>query len=280
MRNQKVWFITAAARGLGFEITKAVLASGDKVIATVRNNPKELETVLNNDNLHVINLDVTDGDGAKTAVAQAIEQFGRIDVLLNNAGFGLLSGVEEGSDAEIRKMFNTNVFGTLNVIRAILPYQRNQRSGHIINISSVGGLKGSAGWGLYSATKFAVEGFSEALYNELLPLGIHVSLVEPGYFRTNFLDGSSLNVSKNIIEDYTETVGKMRKFAAAVSYNQPGDPKKLAAAIIKLAASAEPPLHLPLGSDSLKAYQAKTAAFQKDIDAWKDVITGTDFDDN
>eukprot|EP01034_Spumella_vulgaris_P016824 gene16824-21454_t len=148
MRNQKVWFITAAARGLGFEITKAVLASGDKVIATVRNNPKELETVLNNDNLHVINLDVTDG-------------------------FGLLSGVEEGSDAEIRKMFNTNVFGTLNVIRAILPYQRNQRSGHIINISSVGGLKGSAGWGLYSATKFAVEGFSEALYNELLSLGIH-----------------------------------------------------------------------------------------------------------
>ena len=149
----------------------------------------------------------------------------------------------------------------------------------MINFSSVGGLLGSAGWGLYCSTKFAVEGITEAMAIELAPLGIHATTVEPGYFRTDFLDGSSLTRSKNVIADYAETSGKMRDFAAQVNHKQPGDPVKLAAAIIRLAASAKPPVHLPLGNDTLTHYRAKTATFEKEIAEWHDVITGTDHDD-
>lgn len=275
----KVWFITGASRGFGFEITKAVLASGDKVVATVRSQPEKLETELNDQNLLVLKMDVTDQKQTELAVAQAIDKFGKIDVLVNNAGFGLLSAVEEGTDEELRKMYDTNVFGLLNVTRSILPHLRKQHSGHIINISSIGGLVGSFGWGLYSSTKFAVEGLSEAMSKELKPLGIFVTVVEPGYFRTNFLDKSSLTRSKNIIEDYVETSGKMREFATQVSYKQPGDPTKLAVAIVQIANSKTPPLHLPLGKDTLNSFRAKTEAFEKDIETWYDVITSTDHDD-
>lgn len=275
----KVWFITGASRGFGFEITKAVLASGDKVIATVRSQPEKLETELSDQNLLVLKMDVTDQKQTELAVIQAIDKFGKIDVLVNNAGFGLLSAVEEGTDEELRKMYDTNVFGLLNVTRSILPYLRKQHSGHIINISSVGGLVGSFGWGLYSSTKFAVEGLSEAMSKELKPLGIFVTVVEPGYFRTNFLDKSSLTRSRNIIEDYVETSGKMREFATQVSYKQPGDPTKLAAAIVQIANAGTPPLHLPLGKDTLNSFRAKTEAFEKDIETWYDVIISTDHDD-
>jgi NAD(P)-dependent dehydrogenase (short-subunit alcohol dehydrogenase family) len=279
MKTQKTWFITGASRGLGFEVTKAVLASGDKVVATVRSKPELLTAELNNDNLYVVSLDVTNEIQVKGAIDKAIGKFGKIDVLLNNAGFGLLSAVEEAADVAVRHMYDTNVFGTLNVIRHVLPILRKQRSGHIINITSVGGLTGSAGWGLYNSTKFAVEGISEALYKELAPLNIFVTAVEPGYFRTNFLDDSSLNTVSNIIDDYHDTVGKMRTTAVKVNNKQPGDPQKLAAALIAIVSAEKPPLHLPLGKDSLTSYQAKTANFQHDIDTWHELITGTDHDD-
>lgn len=276
----KIWFITGASRGFGFEITKAALGAGDKVVAAVRSNPDKLMTQLeNNENLFVTLLDVTNEGQAYEAAKKAIDKFGRIDVLVNNAGYGLLSAVEEASAEEVKKDYTTNVFGTLNVIRAVLPYMRKQRRGHVINISSVGGLRGSVGWGLYASTKFAVEGFTEAMALELTPLGIHATAVEPGYFRTNFLDTTSLSRTANIIEDYAETVGEMRNMATQVNKKQPGDPKKLAQALIKLAYAENPPVHLPLGKDTLQDYREKIASFEKEIEQWYDVIIGTDHDD-
>lgn len=280
MTNQKVWFITGAARGIGLEILKAVLETGDNVVATVRSSAESLSDKLGNpENLEVILLDITDEQQAVAAANQAVQKFGRIDVLVNNAGYGLLSAVEEATADEVRKNFETNVFGLLNVTRAVLPHMRQKRSGHIINFSSVGGLSGYIGWGVYGSTKFAVEGLTEALALELAPLGIHATVVAPGFFRTEFLDATSLTRSGNIIPDYAETVGEMRKFATQANKKQPGDPVKLAKAIVKVAGAEKPPVHLPLGKDSLQRYREKTANFEKDIEAWYDVITGTDHDD-
>lgn len=280
MSTSKVWFITGASRGLGFEITKAVLETGDNVIATVRSKPEDLTTELEGvDNLFVTTLDVTSEAQVQQAVQAGIDKFGRIDVLVNNAGFGLLSAVEEASADEVKKNYEANVFGLLSVIRAVLPSMRAQRSGHIINLSSVGGLTGITGWGLYGSTKFAVEGITEALAIELAPLGIYATTVEPGFFRTDFLDVSSLTRTGNIIEDYAPTVGEMRQFATQVNKKQPGDPKKLAQAFIKLANSPKPPVHLPLGSDTLKFFGEKMDKMNKEIDEWHDVIVGTDHDD-
>lgn len=280
MTNQKVWFITGAARGIGLEILKAVLETGDNVVATVRSSAESLSDKLGNpENLEVILLDITDEQQAVAAANQAVQKFGRIDVLVNNAGYGLLSAVEEATADEVRKNFETNVFGLLNVTRAVLPHMRQIRSGHIINISSVGGLSGYIGWGVYGSTKFAVEGLTEALALELAPLGIHATVVAPGFFRTEFLDAASLTRSGNIIPDYAETVGEMRKFATQANKKQPGDPVKLAKAIVKVAGAEKPPVHLPLGKDSLQRYREKTTNFEKDIEAWYDVITGTDHDD-
>ena len=279
-KPNKIWIITGAARGFGQQISKAVLAAGDIVIATVRSRPEELKAQLgSHPNLHVAILDITNEDQARNVAAEAVKNFGRIDVLVNNAGSGLLSAVEEATDEEVKRNYETNVFGLLKVTRAVLPHMRRQRSGHVINFSSVGGLLGSAGWGLYCSTKFAVEGITEAMAIELAPLGIHATTVEPGYFRTDFLDGSSLTRSENVIADYAETSGKMRDLAAHVNHKQPGDPVKLAAAIVRLAASAKPPVHLPLGNDTLTHYRAKTATFEKEIAEWHEVITGTDHDD-
>jgi NAD(P)-dependent dehydrogenase (short-subunit alcohol dehydrogenase family) len=280
MKKTKTWIITGAARGFGLEIGKAVLASGDKVVATVRSKPEELAAKLDHhQNLHVAILDINDELQGMQVAAETVEKFGSIDVLVNNAGFGLLGGVEEISDQEARRVYETNVFGLLKVTRAVLPHMRRQRSGHVINFSSVGGLTGSAGWGIYCSTKFAVEGITEALAKELAPLGIFATTVEPGYFRTNFLDGTSLLRAEKVIEDYAKTAGAMRENAAKVSYNQPGDPVKLAAAIVRLAASPNPPVHLPLGNDTLKHYREKAEAFEKEIAEWHDVITSTDHDD-
>lgn len=280
MKTKKVWFITGTSRGFGYEIAKAALGSGDQVIATVRSKSNELSQKLGHpDALQVTLLDITDETMVREAVQKAIERFGRIDVLVNNAGHGILSAVEEASDAEIRKVYDANVFGLLNVTRAVLPSMRRQRAGHIINLSSVGGLTGITGWGLYGSTKFAVEGISEALAVELAPLGIYATAVEPGFFRTDFLDASSLTTAPNIIEDYGETVGKMRTFAAEVNHKQPGSAVKAAEAIVWLGHAEKPPVHLPLGRDTLAMFKEKMDRFNSDIDAWHDVITGTDHDD-
>ena len=273
----RVWFITGAARGIGLRITEAALAAGDAVVATSRDAASLRERFAGNDALLPISLDVTDEKQAAAAVAAALDRFGRIDVLVNNAGFGLLGAVEEASADEVRRLYETNVFGLLNVTRAALPAMRERRRGHVINISSVGGSRSGPGFGVYCSTKFAVEGISEALHGELAPLGVHVTVVEPGYFRTEFLDQSSLTVSPRILADYAATSGKVRDVAVQINQKQPGDPKRLAQAMLALVASPTPPLRLPLGTDTLAAIADKNAAVTAETAAWRELSASTDF---
>ncbi|HEY9645697.1 MAG TPA: SDR family NAD(P)-dependent oxidoreductase, partial [Chroococcidiopsis sp.] len=199
--TDKTWLITGASRGFGAEITKAALAAGDTVIATARNQTA-LQWLGDSKQLLTVSMDVTQETQVQAAVAAGLDKFGQIDVLVNIAGFGLLGAIEESSVEEVENLYRTNVFGVLNVIRAVLPSMRQHRSGHIINLSSIGGYRASAGWGIYSSTKFAVEGITEALHHELAPLGIHATVVEPGYFRTDFLDNTSLRKTATQIADY------------------------------------------------------------------------------
>ncbi len=272
----KIWFVTGASRGFGAEIAQAILAAGDKVVATAR-KVETLEFLGKSDDLLTVPLDVTDPEQAQHAVTAAVNRFGGIDVLVNNAGYGLLGAVEESSAAEVEAIFRTNVFGLLNVTRAVLPTMRKQKSGRIMNFSSIGGYAGFMGWGVYGSTKFAVEGLTEAMRMELTPLGIYPTVVEPGFFRTDFLDSSSLVSTKASIPDYAETVGKMREFAGGHNHQQTGDPKKLAQALIHLANAAEPPLRLPLGTDTLKRIALKNSTVEKELKEWHDLSASTDF---
>ncbi|KVC61968.1 short-chain dehydrogenase [Burkholderia ubonensis] len=274
---KRVWFITGASRGIGALIAEAALADGNAVVAAGRNVPAIVERLGDSVALLPVELDVTDEAQAKAAVRAAVEKFGRVDVLVNNAGFGLLGAVEESADKDVRRMYDTNVFGLLNVTRAVLPTMRANRSGHVINISSIGGYRAAAGFGVYSSTKFAVEGITEALHAELQPLGVHATVVEPGYFRTDFLDASSLVVASDVIDDYDETSGAIRRKAVQMNHNQPGDPAKLAAAMITLVDAPTPPLRLPLGTDTLAAIAAKNAYVAQETETWKALSTSTDF---
>jgi NAD(P)-dependent dehydrogenase (short-subunit alcohol dehydrogenase family) len=274
---KRVWFITGASRGLGALMAEAALADGNAVVAAGRNVGAIVERLGESPALLPVALDVTDEAQAKAAVEAALAKFGRIDVLVNNAGFGLLAAVEESSDADVRRMYDTNVFGLLNVTRAVLPAMRKQRSGHVMNLSSIGGYRAAAGFGVYSSTKFAVEGITEALHAELKPLGVHATVVEPGYFRTDFLDATSLLVGKEIIDDYDETSGNVRRFAVGMNHNQPGDPEKLATALVTLADAQTPPLRLPLGTDTLKAIADKNAFVAAETQAWRTLSESTDF---
>ncbi len=273
----RVWFVTGASRGFGARIVAEALAAGDAVVAAAR-NPAVIEAAHGgNDRLLAVRLDVTRESEAHEAAQLAVSTFGRIDVLVNNAGFGLLGAVEEANAEETRRVFDTNVFGLLNVTRAVLPHMRRQRSGHVINISSVGGIAGYPGWGVYGATKFAVEGLSEALAGEVAPLGIKVTAVEPGFFRTDFLDDSSVVRTALTIDDYAGTVGRTRAHAADANHAQPGDPRKFAAAMMALANAAEPPIHLPLGSDTLARMQAKHALVEQEAQTWRRLALSTDW---
>jgi NAD(P)-dependent dehydrogenase (short-subunit alcohol dehydrogenase family) len=205
----KVWFVTGTSRGLGAQIASAVLQAGDRLVATARRK-ESLAGLSQNEDVLCLSLDVTIEEQARIAAGEALRQFGRIDVLVNNAGYGLLGAVEETSSKEAKDIYDTNVFGLLNVTRAVLPIMRKQRSGHIINLSSLGGYQASQGWGVYGSTKFAVEGLTEALYGELKPLGIHATVIEPGFFRTDFMDDSSLMRTAVQIDEYMSTVGKTR----------------------------------------------------------------------
>jgi len=274
---KRVWLITGASRGIGALIAEAALADGDAVIAAGRNVDAIAKRLGESPALLPVALDVTDEAQAKAAVAAGLARFGRIDVLVNNAGFGLLGAVEESSDADVRRMYDTNVFGLLNVTRAVLPTLRAQRAGHVINLSSLGGYRSGAGFGAYCSTKFAVEGLTEALHAELKPLGIHATVVEPGYFRTDFLDATSLTVAGAIIDDYDATSGNVRRIAAGLNHQQPGDPAKLAAAMITLADAATPPLRLPLGTDALRVIAEKNAYVAEETEAWKALAQSTDF---
>ncbi len=275
--HPRVWLITGASRGIGARIAEAALARGDAVVATSRNAQSVTQRLGTHDGLLAVALDVTDEAQARQAVGAALERFGRIDVLVNNAGYGLLGAVEEATADEVRSLYDTNVFGLLNVTRAVLPTLRAQRAGHVINISSLGGVQSSAGFGVYCSTKFAVEGLTEALHAELAPLGIHATVVEPGYFRTEFLDTASLATSPRVVQDYAASAGAVREAARRIHLNQPGDPVRLAQAILQLVDSPAPPLRLPLGTDTLQAIADKHAFVQAETAQWRALAASTDF---
>ncbi len=276
MNTQKVWFITGASKGMGLEITKAVLNNGGKVIATSRNTETLLEKIADyKGNLLPVKLDITKEHDVEEAISKGIEKFGQIDVVVNNAGYNLLGNIEELSDTEFRETMSVNVFALANIIRKVLPHLRRQKSGHIINTSSMMGYMGYAGNGSYNASKFAVIGLSEALAQEVAPFGIKVTILAPGTFRTNFMSEDSLNVAKNKIDAYNldEQVEQFTGFDG----KQLGDPKKLAEVLLKITEMSNPPLHLPLGSDSYNAILQVRKNEEEEMEKWKELSLSTDF---
>lgn len=277
--HPKVWFITGASKGFGLILVKQLLANGDLVAATSRSK-SELEKVIGAASNQFLPLEVnlTDEQSVKSAIDKTVSTFGKIDIIINNAGYGLLGAVEELSDAEARQNFDVNVFGSLNVIRQALPHLRAQQSGHIFNISSIGGYSGDfPGFGIYCATKFAVIGFSEAMAIELKDFNIHVTAVLPGYFRTNFLNSDSLVTPKNQIAEYQSTRDSQQIHQNQINNNQPGDPEKGAAAIIQMAQVANPAVHLFLGSDAFALAKNKAQSIIAELEQWQSVSTATDF---
>ena len=272
-----IWFITGTSQGFGRELVRAALQRGDSVIATSRNPQSVTSTFPDAGNkLLAVSMDLRNATQISSVVEQAVAKFGRIDVLVNNAGYGLLGAVEEAGDAEIADVYETNVFGLLRVTRAVLPHLRKQRSGHVVNLSSIGGLVGLPGWGIYNSTKFAVEGLSEALAAELAPLGIGVTVVEPGPFRTDFLGGSMKPAAK-ILPDYQETAGQTRTAVVQRNGKQPGDPALAADAIVKAVTSPNPPLHLLLGGFAYERFTTKLDALRNDMEIWRETAVGTDY---
>jgi NAD(P)-dependent dehydrogenase (short-subunit alcohol dehydrogenase family) len=276
-RTGKVWFITGASTGFGRLLAEEVLKHGDKVVATARKLDKVSDLEAQHPgNALALALDVTDAGQVDSAVTQAFAKFGQVDVLVNNAGYGLAGAIEEVSEGEFMPMFETNVFGLLRVTRAFLPHFREQRSGHILNLSSIGGLTAGPGWGLYQSTKFAIEGLSEALAQEVAPLGIRVTIIEPGPFRTDFLGRSGV-AAETKIADYDSTAGNARRYMSDQDGKQPGDPLKAVQAMIAVVESENPPLRLLLGAGALKRVRQKLETWQKELATWEPVTVGADF---
>ena len=279
MEKQQVWFITGASKGFGLELVKQLRQQGHLVAATSR-NVAELRQAAGSEAANFLPLAVELASEASVdeAIAATVAQFGRIDVVANNAGYGQLGSLEELTDAEARANFEVNVFGTLNVVRRALPQLRQQQGGHILNFSSIAGITGNfPGWGIYCATKFAVEGLSESLAAEVGPFGVKVTLVEPGYFRTSFLESGSLRTPENKLDAYTLVRESEAVHTQHIKGNQPGDPVKAVAAIIAVAAAPNPPLHLLLGQDAYDVANMKIKAMQDDMAQWKHVTVATGF---
>lgn len=275
MDNKKVWFVTGASKGLGRSLVKQLLSKGYKVAATSR-NIDDLRKVATSDDFLPLAVDLKTESSIQAAVKETISRFGRIDVLVNNAGFGQVGGIEELSDAESRNNFDVNVFGLLNVTRSILPHMRAQQAGHIFNISSIAGFIGTfPGFGIYCATKFAVDGLSESLATEVKPFGISVTIVSPGYFRTDFLTSGSLGLPAKQLAAYQSVRDAQKAHQEQINGNQPGDPEKAVAAIIDVAAEENAPLHLFLGEDAYNLAYQKIAAIEADLEQWKEVTVGT-----
>jgi NAD(P)-dependent dehydrogenase (short-subunit alcohol dehydrogenase family) len=275
--KDRTWFITGASTGFGRLLAEEVLKTGDKVIVTARNVAKIIDLEQKYPGkAKAFTLDVTDYPQVASVVAQSAASYGPIDVLVNNAGYGLTGAIEEATEDEFMPMFNTNVFGLIRVTQALLPHFRKQGSGHILNISSIGGLVGSPGWGFYNSTKFAVEGLSDALAAELTPLGIHVTVIEPGPFRTDFL-GRSGKEAELRIPAYDATAGKAREYLNTQAGKQPGDPLRAVQAMIKVVESPNPPLHLILGALALKRFRARLDQWQKEIAEWESTTVNADF---
>jgi NAD(P)-dependent dehydrogenase (short-subunit alcohol dehydrogenase family) len=276
-RTDPVWLITGCSTGFGRELAKLVLARGWRAVVTAR-DPSQVKDIAegHGDNALVMPLDVTDRSQIAAVVAKAKDKFGRIDVLVNNAGYGYLAAIEEGEDDAVRAMFETNVFGLIDMTKAVLPTMREQKSGLVVNVSSIGGIASFPATGYYHGTKYAVEGISESLAAELKPLGVGVLIVEPGPFRTNWA-GPSIKQSATRIEAYDATAGERRKQTAARSGNQAGDPVRAAQAIIDAALSDKPPLRLLLGKMALDIARRKVDSLRADFDSWEATTIGADF---
>jgi len=273
---EKVWFITGCSTGFGRALASHVLSIGQNVVITARNISDISDLIVGYESTTLaLSLDVTKPEQITDAVNKSIERFGRIDVLVNNAGIGYFGAVEESEDDAIRKMFEINFFGLANMTKAVLPTMRQQRSGHIINIASIGGLVAFPALGYYNASKFAVDGLSESLAKEVAHLGIHVTIVAPSGFRTDWAGRSAEN-SKIVIDDYNESAGANKSFIRGYSGNQPGDPNRAAQAIVKAVESKEPPLRLLLGATALKGARGKIDILKKDFDAWEETTVWAD----
>jgi NAD(P)-dependent dehydrogenase (short-subunit alcohol dehydrogenase family) len=275
----RVWLVTGCSTGLGREIARAALERGERVALTARDPARVADlAAAHPDRACALELDVTDAAQVARAVAEAERRFGRIDVLVNNAGYGYLAAIEEGEDAEVRALFETNFFGTLAVTKAVLPGMRERRAGHLVNISSMAGLVANPGTGYYSASKFAVEALSEALSRELAPFGIRVTAVEPSAFRTEWA-GRSMRQTRTPIDAYAGTVGARVAMIRGLDGKQPGDPRRAAEAILRAVDHPDPPLHLLLGADVVAALRAKLSDLARSLDAWEDVARDVGFRD-
>jgi NAD(P)-dependent dehydrogenase (short-subunit alcohol dehydrogenase family) len=277
MLMSQVWLVTGCSRGIGRALAEAVLAQGNKLVATAR-DPRALSGLVERygDRVRATALDVTDEKAAKAAVELAVEAFGRLDVLVNNAGYGDLASIEDTSFEQFRAQIETNLFGVINVTKAAIPIMRRQGAGHIIQFSSVGGRVGPIGRGAYAAAKWGVEGFSEVLAKEIGPFGVKVTIIEPGGFRTEFA-GSSSSIDEGN-PAYDATVGAVARFQREYNGAQPGDPTKAASVILEVANLGEPPLRLLLGSDAVRAAEAAALERSKGDAKWRDLSVSTDFD--
>jgi NAD(P)-dependent dehydrogenase (short-subunit alcohol dehydrogenase family) len=277
-KNMKVWFITGSSRGLGKSLAEAVLAHGDRVVATAR-KPEQLKDLVDRhpDQVLPLALDVTDKKQIHAAVSAAIDYFGRIDVLVNNAGFGVIGAAEAFTDDQVTSQLQANLYGPIEITRAVIPYMRQQRSGRIMQISSVGGRVGGPGLTMYQAAKFGLGGFTEALVREVLPLGIRVTSVEPGGFRTDW-GGASMSFAPQVT-GYETTVDWMKNFMSDGKFVPMGDPAKAAKALIALADHPEPPVHLILGSEAVGIVKHADAVRQAEAEKWLAVSMSTDHDD-
>lgn len=273
----KVWFVTGAGRGLGAAIARAALADGDCVVVSGR-RLAHLQGMFAEygDRVLAMPLEVSNQAQALAAVEQAVARFGRIDVLVNNAGYGQLAPFEDNLPSDAEKQFATNVFGVFNVCRAVLPVMRTQRSGHLFNVSSMAGVLGMGGAALYCASKFAVEGFSESLAQEVAQFGIKVTLVEPGVFRTDFLDASSAMFGERGLQDYAAFTAKVKAASAAGNHQQGGNPAKLGEALVRLANTDQPPLRYLAGSDAYSQISVKLTGMLAQIEAWRELSCSTD----
>lgn len=272
----KTWFITGISRGLGKGLAQAALARGDTVVGTVREGAPDLDA--GKGKLHVLTVDLTNAGAIATTVSAAFDAVGHIDVLVNNAGYGLLGAIEEATDAEFERLFAVNVFAPFAIIRAALPALRRQGSGHILNITSIAGRAPAGSSGLYSATKAALEGLTQSLAQEIAPFGLKVTAIAPGAFRTDFLSDHSIRRSQGGAH-YADSVGTGIARLDAMAGRQIGDPVKAATAILKLVDTAQPPLHLLLGSDALRRAREKLDTVIDEIDRWEDVTRSTDHED-
>lgn len=270
-KDKRTWFITGISSGLGKALARAVVLHGDYVIGTIRNQAEvDSFNAAHQGKAIALKMDITNTEEIGRVVDYIENVSGRLDVLVNNAGIGFACAIEESSTTEVKEVFEANFFGALHLTQALLPLLRSQKAGHIIQISSHGGIKAFAGFGIYNASKFALEGFSEALAAEVLPLGIKVTIVEPGPFRTNFA-GSSFREAAKSIEAYNETAGIFRERMKQVNGKQEGDPAKAAQAIIEISTSDTPPLRLPLGKIAIGTITAKLDSVQRDLDAARQV---------